>query len=202
MPKILVFDIGNVLIRWDPDQLYAKLIPDPLARQAFFHEVLPPEWNLEQDRGRPWAEAEAERIALFPQQADLIRAWRARWHEMVPEAITQNVAVLRAAQQAGIPCYAITNFAADTFAEAQERFSFLKTGFQGIVVSAQEQLLKPDPRIFRRFLERFSLQAEDCLFIDDSAANVRSAASLGFSTIWVAPKTDLLSEIRKHGFVV
>lgn len=199
MASTLVFDIGNVLIHWNQDIPFRPLIPDPAERAAFFRDVLPPEWNLEQDRGRSWEEAEAERIALFPAHADLIRAYRARWHEMVPHAIEENVAVLGAARAAGIPCYAITNFAADTFTEAQNRFPFLKE-FDGIVVSARERLIKPDPAIFELFLSRYGQEASRCLFIDDSEKNVASAATLGFATIHLRPETDLRQEIADRGF--
>lgn len=201
MPHHLVFDIGNVLIRWDQDIPFRALIPDAEARAGFFRDILPPEWNLEQDRGRSWAEAEAERIALFPRHADLIRAYRARWHEMVPGAIAENVAVLRDAQQAGIRCYAITNFATDTFAEAQERFDFLRS-FDGIVVSAHERLIKPDPAIFRLFADRYAVMPTECLFIDDSARNVAAAAALGFATVHVTPETDLRHEVAAQGFPI
>lgn len=199
MPRTLVFDIGNVLIEWNPDRLFSELIPDPVEKADFMQRVLPPEWNMEQDRGRPWAEAEAERIALFPEHAELIRAFRARWHDMVPGAIGKNVAVLEAARAAGIPCYAITNFASDTLAEAQERFSFLN-GFEGIVVSAAERLLKPDPAIFHVFLARYGQRADDCLFMDDSAANIATAQRLGFATIHVTPETNLRHEVTAQGF--
>lgn len=198
-PTTLVFDIGNVLLRWDPNFLFARLIPEKEEREHFLREVLPPEWNEEQDRGRGWDVAEAERIVLFPDKAELIRAWRAHWHEMVPHAIERNVAVLQSAKATGIPCYAITNFAEDTFEEAQARFPFLNT-FDGIVVSAKEQLLKPDPAIFLLFLNRYAQNASDCLFIDDSAANTAAARKLGFAAIHVKSETDLLSEVRAHGF--
>lgn len=200
-PSALVFDVGNVLIRWNPELVYASLIPDAARRAHFLETVLPPEWNLEQDRGRGWPEAEAERIALFPEYADLIRAWRGRWHEMVPDALEANVAVLAQARSRGIPCYAITNFARDTFIEAQARFPFL-TAFDGIVVSAHERLLKPDPAIFTLFLDRYGKKARDCLFIDDSVANVATARALGFSTIHVTGGTDLAREVASHGFNV
>ncbi len=195
----LVFDIGNVLLHWDAEIPYRRLIPDEAERRHFFTHILPPEWNLEQDRGRPWAEAEAEQIAKFPAYAELIRAFRRHWHETVPGAIEANVAVLDAALAAGIPCHAITNFAADTFREAQERFPFL-TRFAGIVVSAEERLLKPDPEIYRRFLGRYNLAAPECLFMDDSARNVAAAAALGFATIHVTPGLDLMDAVKGHGF--
>lgn len=201
MVTTLVFDIGAVLIDWNPDYLYANLVPDPVKRQHLLTEVLPPQWNAEQDRGRPWAEAEAERIALFPQHTDLIRAFRARWHEMIPGAIPANVGVLEAALAAGIPSYAITNFAADTFAEAQARFPFL-TRFEGIVISGVEKIIKPDAAIFELFLTRYALRAQDCLFMDDSAKNIATANALGFATIHVTPETDLMAEVRAHGFAL
>lgn len=201
MAKTLVFDIGNVLIRWDQELAFLQLLPDARERVAFFRDILPPEWNLEQDRGRSWAEAEAERIALFPDKADMIRSYRARWHAMVPGAIGENVAVLESARQAGIPCYAITNFAADTFSEAQARFPFLTT-FAGIVISAEERLLKPDPAIFEVFLTRYGLRAGECLFMDDSAMNIATAREMGFATIHVTPETDLRREVAAHGFAV
>ncbi|MCZ8184609.1 MAG: HAD family phosphatase [Beijerinckiaceae bacterium] len=198
-PTNLVFDIGNVLIRWDSEIPYRRLIPDPEERRRFFTEILPPEWNLEQDRGRPWPVAEAERIALHPDKADLIRAFRHHWHEMVPGPIEANVAVLENALGRGIPCYAITNFAADTFAEARARFPFLDR-FAGTIVSAELGVLKPDPAIYTAFLDRHGLEARACLFMDDSAKNVAGAAALGFATIHVTGTTDLANEIRHHGF--
>lgn len=201
MLTTLVFDIGNVLIRWDAEIPYRRLIPDAEARRAFLTEVLPPEWNLEQDRGRAWADAEAERIALFPDKAELIRAFRANWHEMVPDHIAENVGVLERARAGGVPCYAITNFASDTFAEAQRRFGFLN-GFEGVVVSAAERLLKPDPAIYELFLARYGRKAGECLFMDDSARNVATAKALGFATIHVTPETDLRREVAAYGFPV
>jgi 2-haloacid dehalogenase len=196
--SILVFDIGNVLIRWDSEIPYRRLIPDPVERRRFLTEILPPEWNIEQDRGRPWPVAEAERIALFPDHADLIRAFRRHWHEMVPESIASNVAVLETALDKSIPCYAITNFAVDTFEEAKARFPFLAR-FAGTVVSAEIGLLKPDPAIYHAFLNRYGLAASECLFMDDSVRNVEAASSLGFSTIHVTPECDLPAAIKAAG---
>ncbi|MCU0819687.1 MAG: HAD family phosphatase [Beijerinckiaceae bacterium] len=201
MPGTLVFDIGQVLLRYDPHLAFLDLLPEREARLHFLTHILPPEWNLEQDRGRDWREAEAMQIALHPDHADLIRAFRANWHKMVPEAIAPNVAVLEDALAAGIPTYAITNFAADTFMEACGMYPFL-TRFHGRVVSAEEKLIKPDPAIYRVFLERFGKRAEDCLFMDDSRANVESAKALGFSVIHVTPETDLRAEVRGYGFAI
>lgn len=174
----VVFDIGNVLIEWDPRHLYRGLIPDEAEREAFLAEVCSPDWNLEQDRGRLWAEAIAERVALFPQHEALIRAYSDRWAEMVPGEIPGSVAILDALREAGVPLYAITNFSSEKFAEAQARFPFL-TRFIDVVVSAEERLLKPDPAIYRLLLDRNGLRAEACLFIDDSERNVEAARAVG-----------------------
>lgn len=201
MLSTLVFDIGQVLLHYDPHLAYRPLIPDDAERHHFLSEILPPEWNLEQDRGRDWREAEALQIALHPEHAELIRAFRANWHRMVPHALQANVAVLEDALAAEIPTYAITNFASDTLAEATRMYPFLAR-FHGRVVSAEEKLIKPDPAIFRVFLDRYGKSASECLFMDDSAKNIESAAKLGFSVIHVTPETDLRAEVRRFGIAV
>lgn len=201
MLTTLVFDIGQVLLHYDPHLAYQDLIPDPAEREHFLSKILPPEWNLEQDRGRDWVEAEALQIALHPGHAERIRAFRANWHKMVPHALEANVAVLEDALAAQIPTFAITNFAADTLAEAGRRFPFLER-FHGRVVSAEEKRIKPDPAIFEVFLERYSKRAAECLFMDDSQRNVEAAAKLGFAVIHVLPQTDLRQEVRRFGFAL
>lgn len=200
-PTIAVFDIGNVLIRWDPLHLYEKLIADAAERTQFLDRHCSHPWNFLQDLGRPWAEAEAEAIALAPEKAELIRAYRARWQEMVPGAIEENVALLHDLKAAGVATYAITNFAEDTLAEAGERFSFL-TGFIDRIVSATERLAKPDPAIFRCLLERHGLEASACAFIDDSAANIATARALGFHAVQYSPAIDARAAFRGLGFPV
>lgn len=176
----VVFDIGQVLIRWDPRHLYRRLIPDAAAMERFLAEICTPEWNLEQDRGRPWEDGIAALVARHPAEARLIRAYRARWHEMVPGEVPGSMAILAALRAAGVPLYAITNFAADTFAEAAQRFPVLRDGFRDVVVSGAEGLLKPDPAIFRLLLARNGgIDPARCLFVDDSARNVQGAEAVG-----------------------
>jgi 2-haloacid dehalogenase len=199
-PTRVVFDIGNVLLHWDVRLLYRRIFSDPAVMEDFLTRVLPPEWNLEQDRGRSWHEAEAERIALFPEHATAIRAFRARWHETVPHAIDGTVEILAALKNAGVPLYAITNFAPDTFREAQARFPFLADSFIDIVISGDERLIKPDPAIYRVLLERQKLQAADCVFIDDSQKNVDAAASLGFKALLFTSPDRFAGDLRELGF--
>jgi 2-haloacid dehalogenase len=201
-PTRVVFDIGNVLLHWDVRELYRKLFADPAAMEDFLTRVLPPEWNLEQDRGRPWDEAEAERIALFPEHEAAIRAFRARWRETIPGDIPGTVAILARLKSRGVPLYAITNFAADTFLEAQARFPFLADSFIDAVVSGRERLLKPDPAIYRVLLDRQGLAAQDCVFIDDSGRNVETAAALGFHARLFTTPEQFAEDLRELGFAV
>lgn len=174
----VVFDVGNVLIRWDPRFLYRKLFAEEAAMERFLAEVCTEAWNLEQDRGRSWAEAVAERVALFPGQAALIRAYAERWQEMVPGPVEGTPELLAGLHAAGVPLYAITNFSAEKYAETRARFPFLGL-FRDVVVSAHERLVKPDPEIYRVLLARNRLEAGRCLFIDDSERNVRGAEAVG-----------------------
>jgi 2-haloacid dehalogenase len=199
-PDTVVFDIGNVLIQWDPRHLYRRLIPDEAAMERFLAEVCTDAWNLEQDRGRTWAEAVAERTALFPQHEALIRAYSERWHDMVPGEVPGTVALLEALRARGVPLYAITNFSVEKFAEAQARFPALR-GFRDVVVSGTERLLKPDPAIYRLLLARNGLEAARCLFIDDSEKNVRGAEAVGMRAHHCRDAPRLEAELRTLGLL-
>jgi len=194
----VVFDVGNVLIRWDPRFLYRRLFDAEAEMERFLAEICTDAWNAEQDRGRTWAEAIEERLALFPDHADLIRAYSERWHEMVPGEVEGTVEILEGLRDAGVPLYAITNFSAEKFAEAQARFAFLN-GFRDVVVSAAERLLKPDPAIYRVLLDRNGLEAGRCLFIDDSEKNVRAAEGVGMRAHHFRDAATLAAELRALG---
>jgi 2-haloacid dehalogenase len=181
MKKVIVFDLGGVLIDWNPRYLYRKIFADENDMNFFLSEVCSPEWNIQQDAGRPLAEATAERIALFPEKKSLIEAFYGRWEEMLSGEIVETVEILRELKARGETLYALTNWSAETFPIALQRFDFLHW-FQGTLVSGSEKLAKPDPAIFHLLLYRFDLQAENCLFIDDSKINVEAAANIGFDT--------------------
>jgi FMN phosphatase YigB (HAD superfamily) len=153
----VVFDLGQVLIRWDPEAPYRRLIPDDAVRKSFLAEIVTHDWNLEQDRGRSWTDAEAALIAQYPQHGELIRAYRGNWHEMVPGLIDENVGLLEELINRGVDVTALTNWATDTFAETEQRFHFLSR-FRGITVSGRVKLIKPDPAIFRHHAETFGLK--------------------------------------------
>ncbi len=190
MPESLsavVFDIGNVLIHWDPRLLYRKLFTrvdmtvDEPQVDWFLATVCTTDWNVEQDRGRAIADAEAEAIGRHPDYAPQIRAFYGRFQEMIPHEIPETVAALRRAKAAGLPVHGLTNFGRETFPPTARRFDFLRS-FDTVVVSGEEGVIKPDPAIFHLLTERAGLDPRRTAFIDDSAANIRSAAELGFVT--------------------
>lgn len=201
-PDTVVFDVGNVLIQWDPRHLYSKLFPEPAEAERFLSEILPPEWNLEQDRGRSFAVAIEERLSVHPEHEEAIRAWDERWHEMVPGAIEGTVALLDELKDAGVPLYAITNFSAEKFPECIERFPFLGNSFRDTVVSAHEKLVKPDPRIYEVLLERNGLEAAQTVFVDDSPANITGARGVGMHAVHFTGPDALRLALRDHGFPV
>ncbi len=176
----VVFDLGGVLIDWDPRYLYRSLFPDDeAAMDRFLSEVVTPEWNLRQDAGRPWSEAVEALAAEFPDQREQIAAYRERWPETLGGPIEGTVEILDELRGQGVRLFALTNWSAETFPVALERFEFLGW-FDGIVVSGEVGLVKPDARIFRHLAERHRLEPASTVFIDDSPTNVEAARSLGF----------------------
>ena len=174
----IVFDIGNVLLDWDPRALYRKIFASEAEVEWFLTHVCNSAWNLEQDRGRSFEEAIAEATARHPDQAQAIAAYHLRWPETLTHVIDGSVAVLEDLHAQDTPLYAITNWNQDKFRQTKARYDFLHH-FRDIVVSGDEKLLKPDPAIYRLLLERNGLNASDCLFIDDSLKNVAGAQAVG-----------------------
>jgi 2-haloacid dehalogenase len=195
---IPVFDVGNVLIHWDPRRLYRQLIEDAAELDDFLSRICATEWNLEMDGGKPFAEGIADRIALFPDQAELIRAFDRNWIETVGGAIEGSVAILDELRAKGIKTYAITNFSREKFAEASRHYPFL-TSFDGIIISAHERLLKPDRRIYELLCRRYDLDAAECIFIDDNLANVEGARAAGMQAHHFAGAAGLRSALKAAG---
>ncbi len=194
----VVFDIGNVLLDWNPRYLYRTIFPDPAKAEWFLTEICSPAWHLEQDRGRPYAEAIAHLTARHPTWHAEISAFDTRWLETIAGPIAANVAVLERLKAMGWPVYAITNFPQEKFLVTAEAYPFLNL-FDGIIVSGRERLLKPDPAIYRLFLERFGLEAGQCVFIDDSAANIEGARNIGMKGIHMTPGLDIIPPLKAFG---
>jgi 2-haloacid dehalogenase len=200
-PTTLVWDLGNVLIGWEPRALYRKLFGDRTNEmERFLGEVCTSAWNLEQDRGRPFAQAVAELAARHPEHLhEAIFAYHTRWPEMLTGEIVDSVAILRALHAQGVASYALTNWNHETFAIARARYAWLSL-FRGIVVSAEERCVKPEPAIYRILLDRYQLQAADCVFVDDSALNVEGARAVGMHALQFRDPTQLRAELRALGF--
>ena len=195
--RVVVFDLGGVLLDWNPRYLYRKLFDgDEAAMERFLAEVCTSEWNVRQDAGRSFEDAIA---ALMPEHAvklPLIRAWRDRFSEMIPDALHDTVAVAADLKARGVPLYALTNWSAETFPSQRKRFAFLDW-FGGIVVSGEEKVVKPDPRIFEVLLDRYGLAADETVFIDDSPKNAQGATAVGIHGIHFRSAAQLRGELAQ-----
>ena len=199
--SVVVFDLGGVLLDWNPRNLYRKLFPgDDAAMEHFLANVCTTEWNERQDAGRTFAEAVDE---LLPQHADkrgLIEAFGHRFDEMIAGPIEGTVEVLRELKERHVPLYAISNWSAETFPPQRQRFPFL-AWFDGIVISGEERVIKPDPRIFQILFERHGVSPDAAVFIDDVAKNAAAANALGIHGIHFRSPEQLRRELALLGLL-
>lgn len=198
-PLVPVFDVGGVFLDWDPRHLYRKLFDDEQAMEHFLATVCTPDWNVQQDAGRPWAEAVAELTGRFPEHAELIGYYDSRWEEMVPRIFDGTVAILRELQARG-PVYAITNFSTEKFAHAKSLWPFLAS-FDGCIVSGECRLLKPDRAIFDLLCRTYDLDPARCLFIDDVQKNVDGARAAGMQAVRFEGPEQLRAELIARGML-
>jgi 2-haloacid dehalogenase/putative hydrolase of the HAD superfamily len=178
-PKAVIWDFGNVIVRWDARTLYSKIFPDPARRDWFLANVCTPQWNLQMDGGASFTDECAALAAKHPEHHEAIWAWRDRWAEMFSGAIPETEAAIEALHQRGVPQFGLSNISHETL----EMTLALSPSFgrlRGYVASGVERLLKPDPAIFRLTCERFGLDPAQTLFVDDSARNIAAAQALGF----------------------
>jgi 2-haloacid dehalogenase len=193
--EAVVFDVGGVLLDWNPRHLYRKLFADEAEMELFLAEICSPAWHAPHDRGVSTAASCAELATRHPQFSELIWAWSTRSEEMIGGVDTGSVEVLRAVRETGMPCYALTNMEAETYPLRLERFAFLGW-FDGTVVSGREGMAKPDPAVFTRLLDRFGLKPRMTLMIDDTEANLLSASKLGIQTILFRSSRQLRAELE------
>ena len=199
---LVLFDLGGVLIDWDPRRLYRKMFRSEAAMEVFLATVCTPAWNLELDRGRPFTEAVAELVEEHPAQRDAIEAYRDRWIEMIGGPIAPTVALLEELEAQGAELRALTNWSAETFRLVRdaEPYRFLEH-FETIYVSGELRLIKPEPEIFHHVLDDTALTAPCILFIDDSAANISAADQLGFATHHFSSAQGLGVDLRRRGLL-
>lgn len=189
-PITIVFDLGGVLIDWDPRYLFRKLIPDDKTRDHFLREICSPAWNERQDQGRKIDQAVAELVQTHPRYEAWIRAYYERWEETIGGPIRETVLIVEELAASGCRMAALTNWSAETFPVVRAQYRFFDH-FEQIVVSGEEGIAKPDARIYQALLERIGCKAEDCLFIDDSPRNIEAAQMLGLQTILFSSPSEL-----------
>jgi len=195
---IPVFDLGGVFIDWDPMYLFRKLFETEEDAKWFHENVCDSLWNLEFDAGKLYSEGVHEKTNQFPKYFNEILAYDKRWHEMVKQLYQGTIDIHNELIAADIPTFAITNFSKEKFHEVFEKWDYLKR-FDGIVVSGNEKLIKPDYRIYHCFLDRYSLAADQCVFIDDSYPNVVAARHIGMKAIHFEHPDQLRSELIDFG---
>ena len=196
--QAVIFDFGSVLVDWSPHNLYRHFIKQPHEIDRFLSEINFAEWNAQQDKGRPFAQAVAELSSEFPQHARLISAFHEHWEDSIVGSIDGTVVILRKLKQLGYPLYGLSNWSAETFPLVREKHTYFDL-FDDIIISGEVKLIKPDPQIFRFMLNKFKLEAQACLFIDDSMANIKTANELGFATIHFQSPAQLEIELSGRG---
>jgi HAD superfamily hydrolase (TIGR01509 family) len=197
----IVFDLGNVLLRWNPELPYLRLIPDAAVRKRFLEDICNGDWLIQTDRGMDWPEAETVLIARHPEEAEMIRAFRRHWHEMAPGLFEGTPEILEELLHRGYDVTALTNFAADTFLEAKPRFPILDR-FRGVTVSAHTGYAKPDPDIYRHHAEAFGLSAAHVLFFDDTMKNVVAAREAGWNAEPFTDANRMRADLARYGVLI
>ncbi len=199
--KTIIFDLGGVLIDWNPRYVYRQIFDSEEKIDWFFENICTHDWNEKQDAGRSLAEATGELVAKYPEYENEVKAYYGRWEEMLGGPIDATVDIFRKLRDGGkYKMYALTNWSAETFPVALERYDFLRW-FDGIVMSGEEKTRKPFADIYHTLLNRFKVDASEALFIDDSLRNVKGAEEVGINTIHFQSSEQLLNDLREMDIV-
>lgn len=198
--KTIVFDFGGVLIDWNPRYLYRKLIEREEEMEWFLENICTSEWNANFDEGHPFEEGVKQLAQKYPEHEELIIAYYQRWPEMLAGEITGTVQILKDIKSANYPVFGLTNWSGETFPIAFERFEFLKL-LDGILVSGDEKLVKPDPQIFELLCSRFGIEPEKSIFIDDNRENIEAARKIGFDALHFTAPGRLRENLEMRGIL-
>jgi 2-haloacid dehalogenase len=199
--RSVVFDIGGVIIDWNPRYLYRKLYNgDEAAMEEFLATVCTSDWNARQDAGRPLAEATRWLLDRHPTHEDLIRAYYDRWDEMIGGEVPGTAALITALSNLGVKVYGLTNWSAETYPRVRPRFPVLRL-LSGVVVSGEEHLVKPDPEIFAVLERRYGLRPDQSTYIDDSTTNVDAARSRGYDALTFTTARTLEAQLRERALL-
>ena len=200
MIKAVVFDLGAVLIDWNPRYVYRDLFPSEDALEHFMTQIITSEWNHQMDLGKPFADCIRELAALHPDYASQINLYRSRWADMLGGPIHESVDILMELKARGVPLYALTNWSAETWPEAVQIFPFLRL-FDGRIVSGEVKLAKPDPAIYKLLIDTYQLNPRETLFIDDKRENVQTAWDLGFNAVQFLSPYQLEQDLLGYGLI-
>lgn len=199
--QAILFDFGNVLLEWNPRYVYRRYFPgDEEAMENFFHEVNFMEWNALQDKGRSFTEGVADLSHQFPHYSDLIQAYHDHWKESIGDPLEGTVEILKRLKNAGYPLYGLSNWSAETFPYARQKFDFFSL-FDDIIISGEVLSIKPEPQFFEIALRRIGRPARECLFIDDSLANIEQARRMGFAAIHFLSAGQLEKDLHRLGIL-
>ena len=200
MYKTIIFDLGGVLIDWSPEYVYLKEFRGDRQKMAWFlNKICAWEWNMNQDAGYPLQQATEDRVAMFPEHEDLIRMYYGRWEEMLGFAHEDTLEILKElTEHPDYRVYALTNWSGETWPKAIAKFPWLQW-FEGIVVSGDEKMRKPHPEIYQLILDRYSIEAETAIFIDDSLPNVAGSEALGITGIHFSGAQKLRTDLQQKG---
>lgn len=194
----IIFDLGGVLIDWNPRYVYRQIFKTEEEVEWFLENITTLDWNENQDAGYPIQKATEELIAKHPEWEPQIKAYYGRWLEMLGDAIHDTVKIMHDIKQSGrYKLYALTNWSAETFPHALQRFEFFKW-FDGIVVSGEEKMRKPSPEFYQRLLDRYNLEPEETLFIDDNLRNIKAAEKMGINVIHFQSPEQLAAELKTY----
>jgi 2-haloacid dehalogenase len=200
--ETIIFDLGGVLIDWNPRYLYSKIFKTEAEISWFLDNVCTPEWNEKQDAGRTFAEATEELLQKFPEHGEPIKAWYGRWQETIKGPIHDTVEILKSIKESKkYRLYALTNWSAETFPWARQNFDFL-SWFEGIVVSGEENTRKPFHDFYHILLKRHNIDPTTAIFIDDNRHNYEAANELGIDAIHFKSASDLREQLNKRGITV
>ncbi|AMR31005.1 HAD family hydrolase [Mucilaginibacter sp. PAMC 26640] len=195
MINTIIFDLGAVLIDWNPDYMYRTLFDDEQEMRDFLNNITTSDWNEEQDAGRSLKEGTELLVKQHPQHEAHIRAFYGRWIEMLGDAFEGSVEIFKELKASGkYKIYALTNWSAETFPLAQERFDFLNW-FDGVVVSGAEKMRKPAPEFYQILLDRYHVIPQQSLFIDDNYRNILAAEKMGINCIHFTSPEQLREEL-------
>lgn len=201
MINTIIFDLGAVLIDWNPDYMYRTIFDDEQEMRDFLATVTTPDWNEEQDAGRTLQEGTEWLIRKHPHHEANIRAFYDRWIEMLGDAFDGTVEIFKELKESNkYKIYALTNWSAETFPLAQQKFDFLNW-FDGVVVSGAEKMRKPTPDFYQILLNRYNVKPEESLFIDDNYRNILAAEKLGINSIHFTSPEQLKEELLKRGIL-